>query len=231
MAGTNDMQRVFTSSNGKEIWPCRYCERAGKKKEYLVSGGTRNIVDHLEKEHLIYENSPMEKRLQQQQQSIQEAINSAELNPNKKRKLTEEDPEEKPLDGATLESLFVRWISTNNQALCLVECPEFRAFLTYLNSNINVYLANMHKTVGSWVLNQFNIKKDRIRVRIYCARSKVYISLDIWTAPNMLPILAIIAHYITKDGKLESSLLTIKEIEGSHEGDNIALIVEEVLAD
>ena len=46
----------------------------------------------------------------------------------------------------------------------------------------------------------------------------------------MLPILAIIAYYITKDGKLESSLLAMKEIEGSHEGDNITLIIKEVLA-
>jgi hypothetical protein len=46
----------------------------------------------------------------------------------------------------------------------------------------------------------------------------------------MLPILAIITHYITKDSKLKSSLLAIKEIKGSHEGDNITLIVEEVLA-
>ena len=36
----------------------------------------------------------------------------------------------------------------------------------------------------------------------------------------------IIAHYISEDNKLESSLLALKEIEGSHEGDNIAPIIE-----
>jgi len=36
----------------------------------------------------------------------------------------------------------------------------------------------------------------------------------------------IIAYYISKDNKLESSLLVLKEIEGSHEGDNITLIIE-----
>jgi hypothetical protein len=80
-------------------------------------------------------------------------MDSAQLNPNKKRKLMEEVIDEKPLDGATLEALFVRWVASNNQALCLVECPEFRAFLTYLNSNVNVYLANLHATAGLWVLN------------------------------------------------------------------------------
>jgi hypothetical protein len=60
----------------------------------------------------------------------------------------EEVIDEKPLDSATLEALFMRWVTSNNQALRLVEYPEFRAFLTYLNSNINVYLANSHITAG-----------------------------------------------------------------------------------
>jgi hypothetical protein len=89
-------------------------------------------------------------------------MDSAQHNTTKKRKLTEETLEEKPLDGATLESLFVRWISTDNQALHLIECLEFRAFLTYLNSNVNVYLANSHATCGAWVLNQYKIEKERI---------------------------------------------------------------------
>jgi hypothetical protein len=67
-------------------------------------------------------------------------MESAEHNTTKKRKLMEELLEEKPLDRAMLESLFVHWIATNNQALYLIECPKFCAFLTYLNSNVNVYL-------------------------------------------------------------------------------------------
>jgi hypothetical protein len=66
MDSTDNMQRVFYNSDGKEIWPCRYCAKSGKKKEYLISGGTKNISDHLEGSHSIYENSPMEKRMQQQ---------------------------------------------------------------------------------------------------------------------------------------------------------------------
>jgi hypothetical protein len=57
------MQRVFYNSNGKEVWPCRYYTKSGKKKEYLISGGTKNISDYLEASYSIYENSPMEKRI------------------------------------------------------------------------------------------------------------------------------------------------------------------------
>jgi hypothetical protein len=142
----------------------------------------------------------------------------------------EEVIDEKPLDGATLEALFVRWVASNNQVLRLVECPEFRAFLTYLNSNVNVYLANSHATAGLWVLNQFRIEKECIRLRLHSSRSKIHVSLDIWTLPNSIPILAIIAYYISEDNKLESSLLALKEIEGLYKGDNIILIIEAELA-
>jgi len=36
----------------------------------------------------------------------------------------------------------------------------------------------------------------------------------------------IIAHYISEDNKLESSLLALKEIKGLYEGDNITPIIE-----
>jgi len=229
MVGTTDMQVVFTNDDGVEVWPCKYCAEKGIKKEFMVSAGTKNIEKHLENKHSIHENSPMEKRLQAQQQSIRDAISSAEFNTTKKRKLAEEIPNEKPLDGATLEALYVQWIAADDQALHLSECPEFRAFLTYLNCNINAHLLNAHSTCGLWVLNQYEIEKDRIQLRLHSSCFKIHISLDIWTSPNCLPILGIVAHYISEDNKLESAVLAMREIQGPHEGENIAPIVEEVL--
>jgi hypothetical protein len=82
------------------------------------------------KKHNVFKESPMDKRLKAQQLSMQESIESAVNNLIKKRRLAEETPIEKELNGAVLESLYVKWISTDNKALYLVECPEFRAFLT-----------------------------------------------------------------------------------------------------
>jgi hypothetical protein len=63
MDSTDDMQRVFYNSDRKEVWPYRYCAKSGKKKEYLISRGTKNISDYLEGSYSIYENSPIEKRI------------------------------------------------------------------------------------------------------------------------------------------------------------------------
>jgi hypothetical protein len=69
MDGSADMQTVFLNDDGLEVWPCRYCAQARKKKEYLVSSGTNNIEKHL-KTYSIYQATPMENRLLAQQQSI-----------------------------------------------------------------------------------------------------------------------------------------------------------------
>lgn len=235
-AGTEHMkeedgiQAVFLEKD-KEVWPCRHCAKKGKKKLYLISAGTLNIERHLVREHSIVEQTPSEKRAADQQSSIEEAMKLADQNTQKRRRLTSEDPLEKELDPHVLESLFTRFLATNNQSLHLVQCPEFRTFLTYLNSNVNVWLPSSHSTIAEWIQNQYNIEKDRIRLRLHSTRTKIHLSLDIWTSPNSLPILGVIAHYISEDNQLESTTLALKEIQGSHDGENIAPIVEEVLED
>ncbi len=99
----------------------------------------------------------------------------------------------------------------------------------YLNSNINVWLPSSHTTVAEWVIRQYNIEKERIRLRLHASCTKIHLTLDIWTSPNTIPVLAIISHYISEDNQLDSTVLALQEIQGSHEGENVALVVIEVL--
>ncbi|KAJ7732345.1 hypothetical protein DFH07DRAFT_755307, partial [Mycena maculata] len=41
-------------------------------------------------------------------------------------------------------------------------------------------------------------------------------------SPNQHPFLAIVAHYVTNDGKLEELLIDFREIVGEHSGENMA---------
>jgi hypothetical protein len=230
-AGTDDMQALFFNDDNKEVWPCKHYALKGLKKEFVVTGGTLKIENHLTKEHHIFHDTAQETRAKNQQMSIQESIDTAALNTAKRRKLAEEDAIEKKLDGAVLESLFVRWIATDNQALELVECPAFRAFLTYINSNINVYLPSSRSTVTDWVLRQFNIEKERVKARVQSTRTRIHLSCDIWTSPSSLPILGVIPHYISEDNTLEHTVLGMKEIIGLHDGENVSKVIYRILAD
>jgi hypothetical protein len=115
--------------------------------------------------------------------------------------------------------------------LRLVECPGFRAFLHYLNKDIDRWLPSTHKTVRGWVLRQFKIEKDKIVLQLENAKSKVYLSLDIWTSPSNKPILGVVTYYISNSGVLEQVVLAMKEIENNHKGENLALVLLEVIRD
>jgi len=115
--------------------------------------------------------------------------------------------------------------------LRLVECPEFRALLSYLNSNVDQWLPIAHKTVRTWVIRQFEIEKGKIKIRLQNSKTKIHLSLDIWTSPSNKPIFGIITHYISDTGVLEQVVLAMKEIEGNHSGLNLAPVLMDVIRD
>ena len=125
------MQHVFLNDNGKEEWRCRFCST-----NYQISGGIGTISTHLEW-HGITKESKAEARAKNIQADIQKAMELAAENPQKRRKLVASDGGSLPLDGDIIEVLYIKFISACNMPLRLVECPKFRAFLHYLNEDID----------------------------------------------------------------------------------------------
>jgi len=176
-------QHLFLSAAGKPEWRCRFC-----LQNYDLSGGTLNPKLHLNREHDILEDSPMGKRARNVQIDIETAINSATENPQKRRKLhNNENTSSIPLNGNVVEVLYTKFIATCNQPLRLVECPEFRAFLTYLNSDIDIWLAVSHTTIAIWVQRQYLIEKKLKVQRVQSAQSRIHISMDLWTSQTAKP--------------------------------------------
>jgi hypothetical protein len=226
MRATEDIQEVFYNAEGKEEWRCRFCTQ-----NYLLSGGNHAIKKHLTIQHDIYEDSPVDKKVKNIQIAIQSAITSAMANPQKRKKLVDSEGGELPLDGGTLEVLYVKFIATCNIPLRLVENPEFRAFLSYLNQDVDRWLPTEHSTIRTWIIRRFEIEKSRIKIRLRNAKTRIHISLDIWTSPNNKPILGVVAHYIAADRVLQRSVLAMREIEGAHDGANLAPVVMDVISD
>ena len=133
MRDTNDPETVFWNRKGKKEWRCRYY-----LQDYQLSGGTDNIKGHLNW-HDIFEDSPKEKRAKNMTLNIEDAIASAVENPQKRRKLNKEEATT-DFNPDVAEILYIKFIAVCNQPLRLVECPEFRTFLFYLNKDIESWL-------------------------------------------------------------------------------------------
>jgi len=85
----------------------------------------------------ITSESTKEARAKNIQIDIARAIESAKENPHKRRRLNDSNKGNLLLNGDVVKVLYVKFIFACNLPLRLVECPEFRAFLYYLNADIN----------------------------------------------------------------------------------------------
>src|SRR5258708_5339471 len=65
----------------------------------------------------------------------------------------------------------------------------------------------------------------------YGIRNRIHISCDLWSSPNSLAILRIVAHFITGDGELRHVVLALREIDGAHTGENLSPVILDVIVD
>lgn len=220
------IDHVFYNNSGKEEWRCKYCLQT-----YVIAGGTRGPMKHLEDKHRIKEDSTANTRAIRIHRSIKDAMESASLNPQNRRMLNDNEHTAIPLDGDILEVLFTRFITACSLPLRLVECPEFRSLLTYINEDVDKYLPSSHNTIGTWVLRQYEIEKAIKQQQVRNARSKVHVSCDLWTSPNTKAILVAVATYLSDNNQLEHIVMDLVEVEGTHEGSNIAKFIMPIIED
>jgi hypothetical protein len=98
-----------------------------------------------------------------------------------------------------------------------------------LNKQVDNWLPASHNIIREWVLRQYRIRKYIQIQRLQSALSNIHIMADLWSSPNQLPVLGIIAAYVCEDGKLETAVLALKVVEGAHEGENLSKYVMEVI--
>ena len=66
------------------------------------------------------------------------------------------------------------------------------------------------------------LKESIIKTTLKKARTKIYISCDLWTSPNSIAILRVTAQFINKQSKLQSLVLAIREVEKEYTGENMS---------
>jgi hypothetical protein len=85
----------------------------------------------------IIKDSKADAKAKNLQIDIANAMALAAKHPQKRRKLNDSDGGSMPLNGDVFKVLYVKFIFACNLPLSLIKAPEFRAFLLYLNSDID----------------------------------------------------------------------------------------------
>ena len=234
-----DISTQYFNTANKLEWRCKYCSKA-----YLLNGGTRLIKRHLQANHDISELSLRQERARKRQMSIEDSLITATANPQKRRcfrdsseggigsGLSSDDYiDQSDVNPDQLEVLITTFITECNLPLRLVECSSFRSLLVYLNRQIEPWLPEDHHTIRTWILRQFDFYKQQVKKQLQDSISCIHISTDLWTSGNDLALLGAIAHFVSSQGDLEEVLICLKEVEGSHTGENLSRYILQAIDD
>ena len=222
----DDPETIYLNRYGKAEWRCRYCSTA-----YATNGGNHAIKKHLLSKHGKTEKSSREIIAAKRQRSIDYAFELSEKQAFKRRKLNTCASTGESISGSHLEVLYIKFITACHLPLRLVECPEFRDLLNYINNDIDTWLPASHTTVTDWVLRQFSSMKESMKSRLQSAHTDIHISCDLWTSPNCLPIFGVVAQYISEDGILETTTLAMVDIQGPYTGENLSKYIRDIIED
>ena len=76
----------------------------------------------------------------------------------------------------------------------------------------------------------YKAKREEIKQDLYINRlNQIYLLFDLWTSPNSVTLMAVIAHYVNKKFRNTSRLIALRNLNGSHSGANITELLIKII--
>ncbi len=229
--------------NGREVWKCRHCldRKHPIITSYLRNGGTGTAAKHLKNKHRINKPSTTveEDELVDSSQQVASELDSRpdsiirafqntgdQLSRKRQRILKLEE-----VDTKHLIELFQNYIVDCSLSFRHCERSSFRSFISYINPFAEQLLPRSHATLSTNLIEKYNWTKGKIRAFLQTTISRIHISCDNWTCENAgKAYMGITARFVNKSGR-QQLVLAIKELLGSHSGENMAEIFLKVAQD
>ncbi|KJZ69051.1 hypothetical protein HIM_11562 [Hirsutella minnesotensis 3608] len=126
----------------------------------------------------------------------------------------------------TAKESIRRWFVKHRQPFSVVETPAFQEMFLAHNTTC-AYRSRI--TLRNHIHTDFVERREKLKIEFEYNCSTISFTLDIWTAPNRVPIFAIIAHWITPEFEEREEVIEFIELQESHTGEQLAKIVESTL--
>jgi hypothetical protein len=207
------------------FWCCELCS------SIFNSQATSAAAQHLKKSHSITETA-----------GDAEEGSSAVEGPSKRMRLatglrsfaTASHALRVPVLKSTAEMFretMLNWIVDSDLPFSVVQNPHFRSLLMQLNAEkVASLLPESGSTVRRWLDDLYDQQLALLKRSLASSPAfKKHLSFDLWTSPNSIALLAVIVHYLDGSGTLQTNLLALQRIKGSHSGDNLAQGVVKVV--
>jgi len=138
---------------------------------------------------------------------------------------------QKHLDKAIINEALVSLIVVRNLSFSAVEWPEFHTLCQVLNPELHNFVCTSHSTIKVKIEQAFYTYKDIVRKKLQSALTRIHLSIDIWTSPNRLLLVAVTGDFVDCiEEKHIKALLALRPVAG-HSGeaqfDILLLIIQD----
>jgi hypothetical protein len=100
-----------------------------------------------------------------------------------------------PWQEEAFQSAFIDWVILKDISFRVAVSPETQGLLTWNRAPLLRVLPDCRGTLCSYVLQYLDERMSEMRILLQAARSKISISVDIWTSSNHLSFLGVVAHH------------------------------------
>jgi len=129
----------------------------------------------------------------------------------------------RPVDLTNFRRNLTKWIVVSRQAFLVIEEPCFREMISGLSMDAAEILPKSSNTTRNWTVKEFKRQKTFLMERFTQSRSRIHLSMDIWTTPTRdRSYLGIVGNWVDADFEIQNTLIALPAIEGQHTGTNIA---------
>jgi hypothetical protein len=218
--------RTARETNGEDP-KLKYCIHCTVTPIYRTSV-TTNMRKHLLSKHQIIVKRDLGLIQAATIQQLQQLYLRAELS----GQTTDIDTQifRKHLNQDAIDKALVSLVVVQNLPFRIVRWPEFYTFCQVLNPESSNYITTAHSQVPKKIKQSWNHYKDIVQRKLQSAISSIHLSLDVWTSPNKLLLLGIVAHFVDYQEKHWKALLALRTI-ANHSGKEQFAILLLVLKD
>lgn len=213
------LARDSSGAQDGQFWACHKCGRL------YDAEATSSAAKHLNGQHLIFKDGealPPANTTSKRNAPI-DALFQAQS--SKKAKLP--SPADKK---EQFKEHLINWMADADISFAMVENKRFRELLSLINPiQVDDFLPKSHTTPRVWLKTIYNREFEVLRSQLTANSNPIHISFDGWSSPGAAAFFAVVAHYFDALGGYNTKLLALPRIKGTHNGENLAKGVIEVV--
>lgn len=169
------------------FWLCKACHEAGSTPDAFLINGTAHITAHLLRQHRIDPKTGLLPDNPTTPKDPWEAARIAGSSTYTAHTPWEEDK---------LQAALVDWAIVHDISFTTATSTTTRGLLTWNRQDLLRALPQSPTTLSTYVTSSFQERRTEISKILEAARSKISVSVDVWTSRNHYSFLAVVAHFV-----------------------------------